>query len=172
MGSYPHPRPSTRLLDRLGDIYGKSEAPAQAARYALLTRTAREAFGGEPRLFTAPGRTELGGNHTDHNRGRVLCAAVTLDAAAAAVPADGMSGEIWSDGWPRPFLADFSSPEPVKAERGTTDAILRGVAAGFLEAGLRVGGFKAVVNSNVLPGSGLSSSAALEVLLGTILSGL
>ena len=157
---------------RLTELYGKAELPLQTNRYETLYKKASEAFAGEPRLFSAPGRTELGGNHTDHNRGRVLCAAVTLDAVAAAVPVEGTGVELWSDGWDLPFRVDLGSLEPVDTERGTTEALLRGVAAGFAESGYRIGGFRAAVNSRVLPGSGLSSSAALEVLLGVIISGL
>jgi galactokinase len=160
------------FLNRLGDLYGKPEASLQAKRYAALADKAREAFGGEPRFFSAPGRTELGGNHTDHNRGRVLCAAVTLDAVAAALPSGDSSVEVWSEGWDRPFCVNLSSLAPVESERGTTEALIRGVAEGLSVAGFQIGGFRAVVDSRVFPGSGLSSSAAIENLFGIILSGL
>ncbi len=161
---------SKNFLRRLEELYGKPSAAGQARRCEALAEKARAAFGGEPRFFSSPGRTELGGNHTDHNRGRVLCAAVTLDALAAVVPSEGKDVEVWSEGWDSPFRVDFSSLLPVEAERGTTEALIRGVAEGFKEAGHAVGGFRAVVDSRVLPGSGLSSSAAMEVLFGTILS--
>ena len=157
---------------RLADLYGKSEAAYQAQRYRDLAERTASAFGGEPRFFSAPGRTELGGNHTDHNRGRVLCAAVTLDIAAAVVPFEGTELELWSDGWERPFRIDLARLDPVESERGSTEALIRGVAEGFVKAGYRIGGFKGILNSRVPAGSGLSSSAALEVLLGTILAGL
>lgn len=157
---------------KLADLYGKTEVPAQTLRYKELADKARTAFQGEPRFFSAPGRTELGGNHTDHNRGRVLCAAVTLDAVAAVLPTDGSEIELWSEGWERPFRVDLATLSPLPSESGTTEALIRGVAEGFVEAGYRIGGFKAVLDSRVLPGSGLSSSAALEVLLGAIFSGL
>jgi galactokinase len=160
------------FLERLSELYGRTEAPFQAKRYATLAAKALEAFGGSPRFFSAPGRTELGGNHTDHNRGRVLCAAVTLDAVAAALPSEDSRVEVWSEGWDRPFRVDLESLAPVESERGTTEALIRGVAEGLAERGFRVGGFRAVVDSRVVPGSGLSSSAAVEVLLGVIFSGL
>jgi len=167
------PIPGTKgFQKRLAELYGKAEAAFQARRYQDLADRAAEAFGGRPRFFSAPGRTELGGNHTDHNRGRVLCAAITLDAVAAVLPSEGMEVELWSDGWESPFRLDLARLEPVDSERGSTEALVRGVAAGFAEAGFRIGGFKAIINSRVLPGSGLSSSAALEVLLGAVLSGL
>ncbi len=156
----------------LEDLYGKADLSAQTKRYQDLSERAVQAFGGAPRLFSAPGRTELGGNHTDHNRGRVLCAAVTLDIAAAVVPSETTEVELWSDGWDHPFRVDFDRLEPVESERGSTEALIRGVAEGFAEAGYRTGGFKGILNSRVPAGSGLSSSAALEVLLGAVLSGL
>lgn len=167
------PTPGTKSFQkRLSELYGKTESASQAKRYLDLAQRASEAFGGEPRFFSAPGRTELGGNHTDHNRGRVLCAAVTLDIAAAVVPSEGTEVELWSDGWERPFRVDLARTDPVASERGSTEALIRGVAEGFAEAGYRTGGFKGILNSRVPAGSGLSSSAALEVLLGTIQSGL
>jgi galactokinase len=124
------------------------------------------------RLFSCPGRTELSGNHTDHNGGRVLAAAVDLDALAAAVPRTGGIIEVRSRGFPRPFRVNISDTVPRAEERGKTEALIRGVAAGFLESGRKAGGFLAAVDSRVPPGSGLSSSAAFEVLIGTIMNGL
>lgn len=167
------PTPGTKSFQkRLAEIYGKAEAAVQVKRYRDLADRASQAFGGVPRFFSAPGRTELGGNHTDHNRGRVLCAAATLDMAAAVVPSEGPEVELWSDGWDRPFRVDLARLEPDETERGSTEALIRGVAEGFADAGYRTGGFRGILNSRVPTGSGLSSSAALEVLLGTILSGL
>lgn len=125
------------------------------------------AFGAAPtHVFSAPGRTELGGNHTDHQQGRVLAAAVTLDTRAA-VALNG-TGEIrlLSEGYP---LCRVSLDElaPREEEKNTTAALIRGVAAGFAARGCALRGFDAYVTSTVLPGSGLSSSAAFEVLLGT-----
>ena len=127
-------------------------------------------FGGNPeRYFSAPGRTEIGGNHTDHQRGRVLAAAVNLEAVAA-VRANGTDQiRILSEGYPmcQVSLADL---EPNTAEYNTTPALIRGVAARFAQMGCKVEGFDAYVTSTVLPGSGLSSSAAYEVLIGTIIN--
>jgi galactokinase len=127
------------------------------------------------RFFTAPGRTELGGNHTDHNNGRVLAAAIDLEAAAVACSTAGPGAgtiELRSAGWEQPFLVELSDLRPVRAEEGTTQALIRGVAEGFAKRGLKVGGFRACVESSVLQGSGLSSSAAFEVLTGSILNAL
>ncbi|MBR5569691.1 MAG: galactokinase [Oscillospiraceae bacterium] len=127
-------------------------------------------FGSNPeRYFSAPGRTEIGGNHTDHQRGRVLAAAVNLEAVAA-VRANGTDQiRILSEGYPmcQVSLADL---EPNTAEYNTTPALIRGVAARFAQMGCKVEGFDAYVTSTVLPGSGLSSSAAYEVLIGTIIN--
>lgn len=130
------------------------------------------AFGCAPeRYFSAPGRTEIGGNHTDHQRGRVLAAAVNLDTRAA-VRANG-SGviRILSKGYPM-SVVELSQLSPVEAEINSTPALIRGVAARFVQMGCRVGGFDAYCESTVLPGSGLSSSAAYEVLIGAIINGL
>jgi len=130
---------------------------------------------GNLRFFSAPGRTELGGNHTDHNRGRMLAAAVHLDMAAAVAARDDRLVFLRSAGFPD-TVVDLGggktglSPRP--EERGTAAALVRGVAAGFAARGVAVGGFAANVSSRVPLGSGLSSSAALETLLGRIFDGL
>lgn len=123
------------------------------------------------RFFSAPGRTEVGGNHTDHNNGRVLAAGVSLDVIAAVVPTDDGIIRIKSQGFPMDTV-DSSDTEIKDEEENTSCALIRGVAAGMLRRGYKVGGFTAYTTSNVLKGSGLSSSAAFEVLVGTILSGL
>ena len=128
------------------------------------------AFGGAPeRYFSAPGRTEIGGNHTDHQRGRVLAGAVNLDTVAA-VRANGTDMiRILSKGYPM-CQVDVTKLQPVEAEINSTPALVRGVAARFTQLGCKVGGFDAYCESTVLPGSGLSSSAAFEVLIGTIVN--
>ena len=127
-------------------------------------------FTGSPEYyFSAPGRTEIGGNHTDHQRGRVLAGAVNLDTVAA-VRANGTNTiRIQSKGYPMSEV-DLSQLTPVASEINSTPALIRGVAARFVELGCKVEGFDAYCESTVLPGSGLSSSAAFEVLIGTILN--
>jgi len=128
------------------------------------------AFGCAPtRYFSAPGRTEIGGNHTDHQRGRVLAAAVNLDTVAAVRPNDTGMIRIQSQGYPMSTV-ELSVLTPQSEEINTTPALIRGVAARFAQLGCPVGGFDAYVESTVLPGSGLSSSAAFEVLVGTIIN--
>ena len=127
-------------------------------------------FGGTPeRYFSAPGRTEIGGNHTDHQRGRVLAGAVNLDTVAA-VKCNGTNIiRIQSKGYPMSEV-DITNLQPVEAEINSTPALIRGVVARFAEMGCKVEGFDAYCESTVLPGSGLSSSAAYEVLIGTIVN--
>lgn len=121
-------------------------------------------------LFSTPGRTEIGGNHTDHNLGRVLAGGVNLDSIAIAKPAQDNIIKFYSKGFENPFIIDLDVLEPIEEEKGTTSALMRGIAARFVQLGYKIGGFRAYINSDVLPGSGLSSSASIEVLLGTILS--
>ena len=128
------------------------------------------AFGGAAeRYFSAPGRTEVSGNHTDHQRGRVLAGAVNLDTVAA-VRANGTNViRVQSKGYPL-CQVRLDALEPVADEINSTPALIRGVAARFAQLGCKVEGFDAYCESTVLPGSGLSSSAAFEVLIGTIIN--
>jgi galactokinase len=141
--------------------------------FERLTAAHRAVYGGSTplRRFSAPGRTELGGNHTDHNRGKVLAAAVQLEAAAVAEPLEGRI-EVRSQGWDRPFVVDLVDLGVKPAEKGTTEALLRGVVYQFQQRGHQWQGFRATVESSVLSGSGLSSSASFEVLTGSILNAL
>ena len=128
------------------------------------------AFGGAPqRYFSAPGRTEIAGNHTDHQRGRVLAAAVNLDTVAAVRLNGTNTIRILSQGYPL-CQVELSELSPVEAEINTTAALIRGVAARFAQLGCVLQGFDAYCQSTVLPGSGLSSSAAYEVLIGTMIN--
>ena len=128
------------------------------------------AFGGTPeRYFSAPGRTEIGGNHTDHQRGRVLAGAVNLDTVAAVRPNGTNVIRIQSKGYPL-SVVELDRLTPVADEINSTPALIRGVAARFAQLGCKVEGFDAYCESTVLPGSGLSSSAAYEVLIGTIIN--
>ena len=131
-----------------------------------------EHFSASPsRYFSAPGRSEICGNHTDHNRGKVLAAAVDLDVIAAVEPTSDGCVTVKSEGYPEDKIA-LADLDVIEAEKNTSAALIRGVLAGFKSRGHNIGGFKAYTRSNVLKGSGLSSSAAFEVLIGTILNGL
>ncbi len=123
------------------------------------------------RFFSAPGRTEIGGNHTDHQNGCVLAAAVNMDTTAAAAVNDTNFIRILSEGYPM-SVVDLNERIPIPEEINTTSALIRGVAAKIIDLGYPVRGFNAYVNSTVLKGSGLSSSAAYEVLVGSVINGL
>ncbi|MEG0944353.1 MAG: galactokinase family protein [Angelakisella sp.] len=155
---------------QLNHLYGGG-AGVQSQRYIGAVEQQLKTFGEGKgiALFSAPGRSEVGGNHTDHQHGRVLAAAVTMDMLAAVSPTDENEIRILSEGYPL-CTVSLASLSPVKDEENSSAALIRGVAAGFVERGYRVGGFDATMSSQVPKGSGLSSSAAYEVLLGTILS--
>ena len=157
----------------IAHLYGPDDDTVriQRERYGRLLSRFESMFPDhdDVRLFSAPGRTEVGGNHTDHNHGHVLAAAVNLDVVAVAGKTGGKKIVVESDGYPRCEidLADLAVRED---ERNTTQALVRGVCARMRETGRRIGGFDATVTSMVPDGSGLSSSAAFEVLIATILN--
>ena len=154
------------------EIYTPDAVTMQLHRYADAMSEFAKLYGTEPtRCFSAPGRTEVGGNHTDHNHGKVLAAGVSLDVIAMVIPTDDGVIEVKSAGFPADRV-DISDLSVVREEEGSSAALIRGVAAGFAKNGHSIGGFKAYTTSNVLKGSGLSSSAAFEVLIGNILNGL
>ena len=137
---------------------------------AALDQGFAAAFGKAPeRYFSAPGRTEIGGNHTDHQRGRVLAAAVNLDVRAAVALNGRDEMRILSKGYDM-ISVNINELEPVETEINTTPALVRGVAARFNQLGCELHGFDAYCETDVLQGSGLSSSAAFEVLMGTIIN--
>lgn len=155
--------------EKLAYLYGRLSGAA-ARRYEQLIRRHQASCGeqAEMWLVSAPGRSEIGGNHTDHNHGCVLAAGINLDTiAAVTLTHDGMM-TMDSEGY-APIHVDTADLAPKEAESGHTAAIVRGIAARMRELGYAVGGFFATVNSNVLGGSGLSSSAAIEVLTAAIL---
>lgn len=142
----------------------------QRARYLKLLDGFEDTFGGDgAAILSAPGRTELIGNHTDHQRGRVLAAAVTMDKIAAAAPNGTGLIRVMTPGFGMD-TADVSELESNPSERNTSQAIIRGIAAGFKTKGFDIGGFDAYISSDVPPGSGLSSSAAFEVLIAEIIN--
>lgn len=158
------------MITDLKTLYG-AEAPEQETRYKELAAYFAEEFSAGEALefFSAPGRTEVGGNHTDHNNGKVLAAAVNLDVIAAVRKTDDGIIRLKSVGYPIDTVdtADLTVKE---AEKEHSASLIRGVSARLKELGYQIGGFEAVTTSRVLKGSGLSSSAAFEVLVVTILS--
>lgn len=164
-----------KYAEKLSRIYvcGEEEARERGERIIRAIDEFGRLYGAERdvMVFSAPGRTEIGGNHTDHQGGRVLAAGVNLDAVAVAAPLAGGEVRVHSQGFPEDAvnIGDLSArPE----EKNTSKALLRGICADFIRRGNRPGGFCAYTTSDVLPGSGLSSSAAFEVLVGTVLNGM
>lgn len=161
-----------QLTAGLAEIYGNTSAllEPQLQRYEKLITKFQEKFGETGGyFFSTPGRTEIGGNHTDHNHGRVLAASVNLDSIAVATPTSAAEIVIDSEGYGQ-FHVTLDDLEMHPTETGTTTALIRGIAARFQQLGFKIGGFHACISSDVLPGSGLSSSASIEVLIGTILN--
>ena len=152
-----------RNSQRLSALYAGQD---QLPRYAALADDFRAHFGREPEMFvSAPGRTEVVGNHTDHQNGRVLAGAVNLDTVAAVAANGRDEVKLYSAGYDAPFVVDLSDLTVREDEKNTTISLIRGVAARLKELGYAIGGFDAQVTSTVFKGSGLSSSAAFEVML-------
>ena len=166
---------SPEVIRQLNNIYGTRNGMLvrQTLRYSRLLKKHEELVGCSKnlKLISAPGRTEIGGNHTDHNKGKVLAAAINLDALAAVTPREDNTVRIFSDGY-APLTLNLEELSPLEEEKGTTAALVRGVAAWMKEHGFQIGGFDAVINSTVAAGSGLSSSASVEVLFCAILDNL
>jgi galactokinase len=153
-------------------LYGNNpiELAKNAKRYTDLISKFTRKYGDTPfEVFSSPGRTEIGGNHTDHNFGRVLAGAVNLDNVAVAAVNNTQTIRITSEGYPA-FEVDLSDLKPDKKEQFTSAALVRGVCARMKELGFKTGGFNAFIDGGVPKGSGLSSSASFEVLIGAIVS--
>ena len=164
---------SEQYNELLTDIYVDEHLLAyQNGRYIAALQEFIKDFGDtEVSIFSAPGRSEVGGNHTDHQHGQVLAASINLDAIAIVAKTSDDKIQVISDGYDL-ITIDASDLSLVESEKETTMALIKGVAAGLKERGHAVGGFKAYITSDVLIGAGLSSSAAFETIIGTILSGL
>lgn len=157
---------------RFCEIYGAAALNAQKARYLHAVEKFETLYGTdrEAALYSVAGRSELSGNHTDHNHGCVIAASIDLDIIAVAAPAAGSVIRVKSEGFPEDVV-DFdayNAPDPARYER--SDSLIAGMVAGFRKEGLAVGGFDAYTTSNVLKGSGISSSAAFEDMIGNILN--
>jgi len=162
---------SAGFKKELVGIYGEKMATYQQTRYGQLVKKFQEMFGEtECSLFSTSGRSEIIGNHTDHNHGCVLAAGINLDTIAAVTPTGDGRVRMFSEGYKNETTLDIHDLEIHFQEKGTTASLIRGIAARMEELGYTVGGFNAYVTSDVLRGSGLSSSAAIEVLVCTIFS--
>ncbi|HKM94051.1 MAG TPA: galactokinase family protein [Prolixibacteraceae bacterium] len=153
-------------------LYGTDIAilKEQSKRYAALMAEFQNKFGAnDVELFSSPGRTEIGGNHTDHNYGRVLAGAVNLDNIAVAAANGTNMVRIQSLGYPE-FQVDLNNLSINKDEFYTSTSLVKGISARFKELGYAIGGFDACIDGRVPKGSGLSSSASFEVLIGAIIN--
>ena len=158
---------------RLASLYccAPAETASEAARYAAVLDGLEKTFGShaEAGLYSAPGRTEIGGNHTDHQHGRVLAGSVNIDMIAAAAPNDKNQLRVQGEGYDL-CVIDLNDLEARKEEENTTASLLRGECAAFTQRGAKLAGLDVYISSNVPKGSGVSSSAAFEVLIGVILN--
>ena len=159
-------------LDKtLAYIYGDAALTYQKQRYASAIDEFVKIYGDrEISLFSVAGRSELSGNHTDHNHGCVVAASIDLDIIAVAAKRDDSVIRVKSEGFPEDVVDTSSYTAPITEKFGTSESIIAGMCAGFLKDGYAIGGFDAYTTSNVLKGSGLSSSAAFEDMIGNILS--
>lgn len=157
----------------LKDIYiDEGILEYQRERYICALEHFKKIFGEkEVEIYSTPGRSEVGGNHTDHQYGKVLATSLNMDVIAVVCKTEDDIIVVQSEGYEQ-IQIDLASLKVQKTEEGTSKALIRGVAAGLKEAGHNIGGFQAYVTSDVLSGSGMSSSAAYEVLMGNIFSGL
>lgn len=148
-----------------GCFYDESQMDA---RFKKLLNAHNELFNkSEAMIFSTAGRSELGGNHTDHNLGKVLAATITLDTVGAVTKTNNNIVTLISEGFPA-VEVNLDNLDKIDSEENTTNALIRGIAKGFVDKGLSIGGFNANTTTNVLKGSGLSSSAAIEILCATI----
>jgi len=158
--------------DRFSYIYGATALDAQKARYAAAVDAFAALYGEdrETALFSVAGRSELSGNHTDHNHGCVVAASIDLDIIAVASPSDTGIIRVKSEGFDEDVVDISVFTEPHETPKGRSDELIAGMVAGFRTDGYAVGGFDAYTTSNVLKGSGVSSSAAFEDMIGNILN--
>lgn len=151
-------------------LYGASQVEMQRDRYRELLEGFRSKFGDkEVKLFSSPGRTEISGNHTDHNHGKVLAGSINLDCVGVAAQNGTARVNIVSTTFHQEFSIDLNHLEPSQKKAGTED-LVKGLLMGFKESGYEVGGFDAYITSNVISAAGVSSSAAFEMLLCSMLN--
>ncbi|WP_024345248.1 galactokinase [Lacrimispora indolis] len=151
-------------------LYGEDAVRENIERYQSLVRNFQKKFPEDDvMLFSAPGRTEISGNHTDHNHGKVLAGSINLDCVGAAAKNNSSKVNIISETYNQSFVIDLDDLAPSDKKAGTID-LVKGLLKGFLEAGYEIGGFNACITSNVISAAGVSSSASFEMLLCSILN--
>ena len=155
----------------LAKLYGEDAVAGNVARYQELLKGYEKAFGdsGDVLLFSSPGRTEISGNHTDHNHGKVLAGSIDLDCVGVAAKNSSSHVHIVSETYNQDFTIDLNHLEPSEKKAGTVD-LVKGLLKGFEESGYSVGGFNAYITSNVISAAGVSSSASFEMLLCSMLN--
>ena len=156
---------SAKARQLMGKLYGENGVDANLARYRDLVEKFVKEFGDKDMMmFSSPGRTEISGNHTDHNHGKVLAGSINLDCAGAAAKNGTDTVNIISETFNQKFSVDLTDLAPSSRKAGTVD-LVKGLLKGFQEKGYRTGGFDAYITSNVISAAGVSSSAAFEMLL-------
>ncbi len=149
----------------MAELYGKNHMEENISRYQELVKGYENLFGDQDvLLFTSPGRTEISGNHTDHNHGKVLAGSINLDCVGVAAKNNSKEVRIVSETYHQDFTIDLDDLTPSPKKAGTVD-LTKGLLKGFLEAGHAIGGFNAYITSNVISAAGVSSSASYEMLL-------
>ena len=151
-------------------LYGETAVAANIERYQNLVKSFQKKFAEEDiTLFSSPGRTEISGNHTDHNHGKVLAGSINLDCVGVAAKNNSSKVHIISETFNQSFIIDLNDLSPSDKKAGTID-LVKGLLQGFKESGYEVGGFNAYITSNVISAAGVSSSASFEMLLCSILN--
>ena len=151
-------------------LYGEAAVDANIERYQNLVKSFQKKFAEEDvTLFSSPGRTEISGNHTDHNHGKVLAGSINLDCVGVAAKNNSSKVHIISETFNQSFIIDLNDLSPSDKKAGTID-LVKGLLQGFKESGYEVGGFNAYITSNVISSAGVSSSASFEMLLCSILN--
>ncbi|MGL5434771.1 MAG: galactokinase [Lachnospiraceae bacterium] len=159
-----------RAVQLMKELYGEAHAETNILRYQELIGKFGERFGDQDiYIFSSPGRTEISGNHTDHNHGKVLAASINLDCVGIAARNQSSQVHIISETYDQDFVIDLNQLEPSDKKAGTID-LVKGLLKGFVDSGYEIGGFDAYLTSNVINSAGVSSSAAFEMLICSILN--
>lgn len=149
----------------MAELYGQTKADENVARYRDMIEKFKHTFGDKDILmFSSPGRTEISGNHTDHNHGKVLAGSINLDCVGIAARNNSSKVNVISETFNQKFTIDLNNLAPSEKKAGTID-LVKGLLKGFLESGYEIGGFDAYITSNVISSAGVSSSASFEMLL-------
>ena len=162
-----------KLNEKLASLYGADAVEMQSARYIKTIDNFVAQYGNpenDVQIFSVSGRSEISGNHTDHNNGKVIAAAINLDVIAVVSPRNDGIINVKSEGFDKVDTIDVKNVSPDEANYFSSYALITGMCDGFNNNGYGIGGFDAFTTSNVFKGSGLSSSAAFEVMIGNILN--